>query len=356
VLVERDGDVLGNRWQDARPAYTRGRDAGLWLKHAETVLPVVAERELLLDILAFKLQHPEIKINYGVLMSGRAGCGKDSLIAPALWAICGPFQRNRGLVDADQLNNQWGYHMEAEVLILNELKDTDGAARRALANKLKPLLAAPPEYLSVNRKGLKPYDALNRLLPIAFSNEQVPLVIDSTDRRWFALKSSAPIMNPAEATALWAWYANGGFDAVAELLWSRDVSQFNPGAAPMKTQFWYSLVSDGRSPAEELLIDMIESQTGEFARGVIAGPFSALCMRIQTATPGGQRIPKAALLHALAEAGWLDVGQISSREYPTRKQVYCAPSLEHNTKSDLRRMVEDKGEPVSTLAALRAVQ
>ena len=228
VLVERDGDVLGNRWQDARPTYTRGRDAGIWLQHAETVLPVREERELLLDILAFKLQHPEVKINYGVLLSGRAGCGKDSLIAPALWAICGPFQRNRGLVDSDQLNNQWGYHMEAEVLILNELKDTDGAARRALANKLKPLLAAPPEYLSVNRKGLKPYDALNRLLPIAFSNEQVPLVIDSTDRRWFALKSSAPIMNPADAAALWGWYASGGFDAVAELLWARDVSAFNP--------------------------------------------------------------------------------------------------------------------------------
>jgi hypothetical protein len=356
VLVERDGDVLGNRWQDARPTYTRGRDATLWLQHAETVLPVREERELLLDILAFKLQHPDIKINYGILISGRAGCGKDSLIVPALWAICGPFQRNRGLVDSDQLNNQWGYHMEAEVLILNELKDTDGAARRALANKLKPLLAAPPEYLSVNRKGLKPYDALNRLLPIAFSNEQVPLVIDSTDRRWFALKSSAPIMNPADAAALWAWYAAGGFDAVAELLWTRDVSKFNPGAAPMRTQFWYSLVSDGRSPAEELLIDMIESQTGEFAKGVISGPFSALCMRIQTATPGGQRIPKAALLHALAEAGWLDCGQISSREYPTRKQVYCAPSLEHHTKSDLRRMVEDRGEPVSPLAALRAVQ
>jgi hypothetical protein len=79
-------------------------------------------------------------------------------------------------------------------------------------------------------------------------------------------------------------------------------------------------------------------------------------MRIQTATPGGQRIPKAALLHALAEAGWLDVGQISSREYPTRKQVYCAPAFEHHTKSDLRRMVEDKGEPASPLAALRAVQ
>lgn len=356
VLVERDGDVLGNRWQDARPARSQGHDVSLWLDHLAAVLPVVAERELLLDVLAFKLQHPDVKINFGVLLSGVAGCGKDTLLAPAIRAICGPFQRNRGLLDADQIGNQWGYHLECEVLILNELKDTDGAARRALANKLKPLLAAPPEYLSVNRKGLKPYDALNRLLVIAFSNETVPLVIDSTDRRWFALKSTAKRMEPADAAALWRWYADGGFDAVAELLWTRDVSAFNPGAAPLRTQFWYSLVSDGRSPAEELLIDMIESQTGEFAKGVISGPFSALCMRIQTATPGGQRIPKAALLHALAEAGWLDCGQISSREYPTRKQVYCAPSLEHYTKSDLRRMVEDRGEPASPLAALRAVQ
>ena len=356
VLVERDGDVLGNRWQDARSARSQGHDVSLWLDHLAAVLPVVAERELLLDVLAFKLQHPDVKINFGVLLSGVAGCGKDTLLAPAIRAICGPFQRNRGMVDSDQIGSQWGYHLECEVLILNELKDTDGAARRALANKLKPLMAAPPEYLSVNRKGLKPYDALNRLLVIAFSNETVPLVIDSTDRRWFALKSTAKRMDPADAAALWSWYASGGFDAVAELLWTRDVSAFNPGAAPMRTQFWYSLVSDGRSPAEELLIDMIESQTGEFARGVISGPFSALCMRIQTATPGGQRIPKAALLHALAEAGWLDCGQISSREYPTRKQVYCAPSLEHFTKSDLRRMVEDRGEPTSPLAALRAVQ
>jgi hypothetical protein len=356
VLVERDGDVLGNRWQDARPARPQGHDVSLWLEHLAAVLPVVAERELLLDVLAFKLQQPSVKVNWGILLSGVAGCGKDTLLAPAIRAICGPFQRNRGLIDSDQVGSQWGYHLECEVLILNELKDTDGAARRAMANKLKPLLAAPPEYLSVNRKGLKPYDALNRMLVIAFSNETVPLVIDSTDRRWFALRSTAKRMDAADAARLWGWYAAGGFDAVAELLWSRDVSQFNPGAAPIRTQFWHSLVSDGRSPAEELLIDMIENQTGEFARGVIAGPFSALCMRIQTATPGGQRIPKAALLHALAEAGWLDVGQISSREYPTRKQVYCAPAFEHYSKSDLRRMVEDKGEPASPLAALRAVQ
>ena len=221
------------------------------------------------------------------------------------------------------MNSAWGYHLECEVLVLNELRDSDAGARRALANKLKPLLAAPPEYLSVNRKGLRPYDALNRLLVVAYSNEQVPLVLDSSDRRWLVLKCVGGRMDPADAELLWSWYANGGYDAVAEYLYARDVSRFNPGAAPIRTRYWETLVSDGRSPAEELLIDMIENRVGEFAAGVIASPFSTLCSRIQAGNLSGIRIPKAALLHALAECGWLDCGLVSSREYPTKKQLYC---------------------------------
>jgi hypothetical protein len=236
------------------------------------------------------------------------------------------------------------------VLVLNELRDSDANARRALANKLKPLLAAPPEYLSVNRKGLRPYDAINRMLVVAYSNEQVPLVLDSSDRRWLVLKCAGGRMDPADAELLWSWYETGGYDAVAALLWSRDVSRFNAGAAPIRTRYWETLVSDGRSPAEELLIDMIEHRVGEFATGVIASPFSALCSRIQAGNLSGIRIAKAALLHALAECGWLDCGAVSSREYPTKKQIYCAPQLSDYSKSDLRRMTE-----ASTVPGLRAV-
>jgi len=352
ALVERDGDVLGNRWQDARPGRPiAAQGAGLWLAHLESLLPDAAERDALLDVLAFKLQRPDVKVNHGVLLAGHAGCGKDSLMAPFLRAVCGPHQRNRGLVQGDELNGQFGYHLECEVLVLNELRDSDANARRALANKLKPLLAAPPEYLSVNRKGLRPYDAINRMLVVAYSNEQVPLVIDSSDRRWLALRCAGGRMDPADAELLWSWYAAGGYDAVSEYLYARDVAKFNPGAAPIRTRYWETLVSDGRSPAEELLIDMIEHRVGEFATGVIASPFSALCSRIQAGNLSGIRIAKAALLHALAECGWLDCGAVSSREYPTKKQVYCAPQLADYSKSDLRRMVE----PDATVPGLRAV-
>lgn len=57
--------------------------------------------------------------------------------------------------------------------------------------------------------------------------------------------------------------------------------------------------------------------------------------------PIGTKVPQAALLHALQEAGWKDMGRIACGEYPNKKHVFCAPTLTHLSKSDLRRIVED---------------
>jgi hypothetical protein len=49
---------------------------------------------------------------------------------------------------------------------------------------------------------------------------------------------------------------------------------------------------------------------------------------------------QGALLHALKEAGWVDMGRIKSREHDNRKHVFCAPDMAGMSKSELRRMVE----------------
>ena len=56
----------------------------------------------------------------------------------------------------------------------------------------------------------------------------------------------------------------------------------------------------------------------------------------------GTRVVQQALLHALKEAGWVDMGRLKSREYDIRKHIFCAPELADTaTKSELRRMVEE---------------
>jgi hypothetical protein len=73
---------------------------------------------------------------------------------------------------------------------------------------------------------------------------------------------------------------------------------------------------------------------------VVGGPFHAICDRLQGQAPTGTKIVQAALLHALKEAGWVDMGRIKSRDYDTKKHVFCVRDMADTSKSDLRRMVE----------------
>ena len=347
VIVARDGDLYGNRWRDARPAYAPAGNVDPWLEHCRTLVPDPDELEHIFNVMAFKVQHPEVKINHAVLHGGDQGSGKDTMWAPFIWAVCGEHLKNRGLLDNDTMSSQFGYALESEILILNELKEPDAKERRALANKLKPIIAAPPEMLTVNRKGLHPYQMANRVFVLAFSNDPVPISLDSQDRRWFCVWSHAPRMSPQAAEKMWKWYKAGGFAAIGGWLASRDVSAFNAGATPMMTEFKMNLVEHGMSMAESYLVELMRGRLGEFSKGVVASPFHALCDRLAGAAPSGVKVPQPALLHALKEAGWVDMGRLKSREYDTKKHIFCAPEMRDVSKSELRRLVEDVPTPQS---------
>jgi hypothetical protein len=351
VLVSREGQVLGNRWINQRPTPAAG-DAGIWLRHVERMIPEPFEREHVLNVMAYKLQNPDKKINHAVLHIGHPGSGKDTMWEPLLWGIGGKSHANVATVRNEEITSQWGYALESEVMVFEELRETEARDRRAMENHLKPIIAAPPEFLQVNRKGLHPYHALNRIFVLAFSNERVPLSLPSDDRRWFVTFSDAPRMAEDEGLAFWNWYEAGGLSAVCEWLYQRDVSKFNPGASPPLTEAKMIMVEQGRSTAESYLVEMMQARLGEFSAGVVASPFYALCDRLSGGAPAGVRVPQAALLHALKEAGWVDLGRINTREYSTKKHLFCAPDMVDTPKSELRRMVEQVPAP----AAVRLVK
>jgi hypothetical protein len=351
VIVTRDGDLFGNRWRDARPDLSgvQSGDIAMWLDHCQELVPEPAELDHILDVMAFKVQHPEIKVNHAILHAGDEGSGKDTFWAPFIWAVCGDHLKNRGIMDNNSVNSQWGYQLESEILIINELKEPDAATRRQLANQLKPIIAAPPEMLPINRKGLHPYYMANRLFVLAFSNDPVPISLATQDRRWFCVWSTAPRMNSDQAKRIWDWYRGGGFGMIARFLRDRDVSKFNPSAPPMWTEFKANLVEHGMSMAESYLVEMLKNRVGDFSRGVIGSPFHSLCDRLAGAAPSGVKVPQAALLHALKEAGWVDCGRLMSRDYTSKKHIFCAPEMADTPKSELRRMVEENPPPKMVL-------
>ena len=342
LLVAREGDIYGNRWKDARPAVDREGKEGvdMWLTHGRLMMPNEDEFQHVLNVMAYKLQNPKIKINHAVLHAGREGCGKDTFWAPFIWSVCGPSLSNRGFMDNNNLSTPWGYHLESEILLINELKEPNAADRRALANTLKPVIAAPPEFLLVNRKGTHPYQTANRLFVLAFSNDQIPISLASQDRRWFAVWSEAPRMCADKAATMWKWYKAGGFEAITAWLYQRDVSMFNPAAAPKETDFKRSLIENSMNASEAFLVEMIQHRVGEFAEGIICSPFHTLCDRVSGLAAQGTKIYPSAMLHSLQEAGWIDRGPVKSRENPSTKRVFIHPRLAHKSNSELRNMVE----------------
>ena len=351
VIVTRDGDLFGNRWRDARPELSGANNGGIdmWMKHCQELVPEQAELDHIFDVMAFKVQNPKIKVNHAILHAGDEGSGKDTFWAPFIWAVCGDHLKNRGIMDNNSVTSQWGYQLESEILIINELKEPDAATRRQLANQLKPIIAAPPEMLPINRKGLHPYMMANRLFVLAFSNDPVPISLASQDRRWFCVWSTAPRMDSDKAKKIWDWYRAGGFACIAKWLMARDVSKFNPSAPPIWTEFKANLVEHGMSMAESYLVEMLRNRVGEFNKGVIGSPFHSLCDRLAGTAPSGVKVPQAALLHALKEAGWVDRGRLKSRDYDTKKHVFACPEMADLSKSELRRMVEENPQPKMVL-------
>ena len=349
VLVARDGLVYANRWVDHRPD-TSGRalvtddDVSIWLRHCEALVPDGEELDHILDAMAFKVQRPNVKINHAILHGGDEGCGKDTMWAPLLWAVGGPHQYNRSVMENKGLDSQWGYALEAEIVILNELKEPEARERRALANRLKPIIAAPPETLVINRKGLHPYEMVNRLMVLAFTNDPLPLSIPSQDRRWMCVWSHAPRMTPEASDRIWDWYKSGGFEKIATWLRQRDVSAFNPAAAPPVSEWKVNMVEHGMSMSESHMVEMMAKRMGPFARGVVAGPFHKVCDAVALSmNTTAAKVPQAALLHAFKEAGWIDVGRLASKEYSTKRHIFAEKAVaQRYSKSDLRRMVEDE--------------
>ena len=338
-LVSRNGEVYGNRWKNARPASMAG-DASIWLKHVERMVPHEGEREHVLNVMAYKRQHPNVKINHAVLHGGCPGSGKDTMWSPFLWSIGGPRNVNVEVVRHDELLGQWGYALESEVLVVNELRQHNRMDKRGFENTLKPLIAAPPEFLQVNRKNQHPYYAVNRLLMLAFSNERAAISLPHDDRRWFVLWSDAPRMDEADAAALWRWYHAGGFEIVAGWLDARDVSQFNPGATPMCTDAKLALCDLALSNAETYVQNMAENRIGEFSRGIVCAPLNLLAMRIIKANADAPKINRDSIILALKAAGWVDRGMCHSRKFSTKRHIFCAPEYAEKSASELRNLLE----------------
>jgi hypothetical protein len=209
-------------------------DVRPWLTHVELIFGPLREPAAthFLDCVAYKLQHPGVKINHAILLWGPTqGTGKDSVFVP-IFRIIG--KHNRSTITPETLAGEFTPYLQCEVVVVEEMMNFE---KRATANKIKPNLACPPDTVTVNRKHMAPYTIPNIQWWVMFSNYEDAVPIEETDRRYWVHRCCLETpRDPAYYDALWAFYDNGGVEKIAGWLLARNVvGRFDPKAPPPMT-------------------------------------------------------------------------------------------------------------------------
>jgi len=213
-------------------------DTTLWNKHLDFLFRP-AERDLVLNWIAWVLQNPDKRPCVALLILGRVtGTGK-SFLARVLEQIIGETNTQRPKNSSLKGDfNPW-----AALCRLAIIEELNQIGKREVTHELRDMITEPT--IEVNPKGINPYKIANYIAMIGISNEPDALPIQPGDRRWQVVEThvTQEQKDKVEAEGYFAEImpkvdrdAPGGIDrkfcaAVAYELLQRDVSAFTPGSA-----------------------------------------------------------------------------------------------------------------------------
>lgn len=210
-----------------------------WINHVKFIFPDPLEHEHFFDFAAHMAQRPDEKVNHGIVIAGAQGIGKDTALLPLRRAVG---EWNVAEVEPDAITSDYNGFVKSVMLVINEVRPHDEDFKASnFYNKLKPLLAAPPELIPMNMKYFNVIYVRNLCHVILTTNDPLTMYIPGEDRRLFVMTSPipdpkrTPIFAPGYFDRLHAYLADGGVDAVIRWLLNRSLSEFNSSAPPPMT-------------------------------------------------------------------------------------------------------------------------
>jgi hypothetical protein len=243
-----------------RPPTIRPGDADKavpWLGHVRKVFADDAEH--IVQWLAHRVQRPQEKINHALVLGGKQGIGKDTLLEPVKRAV-GPW--NFFEVSPIHMLGRFNGYLKSVILRINEARDLGDVDRFQFYDHMKAYTAAPPDVLRVDEKHLREHSVLNCCGVVITTNHKadgIHLPLD--DRRHFVAWSELDKDKDfAEGywSNLWTWYDQGGDRHVATYLAELDISSFNSKAPPPKTPAFWDIIDASRAVEDAELADTID--------------------------------------------------------------------------------------------------
>ncbi len=269
-------------------------ECDIWLDHWQ-VLGWESHREQHLMFMANTIRRPETKINWAILMASREGTGKDFLLYPLMMAM----NRNSSVVNGEELTSQFNeYLLNKKHVHFNEVEMGDHAQNREIANKLKPIITAPPERIPLNIKGMRRMSIKNVANITITSNSYQPVYVDRGSRRYYMTWSDLQTRDEQgqvlpEWVKYWdiAWHwmldeSDGGLGGwrhcVHHLVHRVDISEFNPRSAPPVTDYMREVQQMSKSALEIEIEDLIMNNVGAFACDLVTNNEAVKTVQMHT--------------------------------------------------------------------------
>ena len=259
ILRETDGTLAVNLWQRGGVIPAAG-DATPILEFLERLIPDVPSREHVVRYLAHLVQHPAVKIEHGIIITGGYGTGKGTLHR-IIAAIFG--ETNARKIEGVELGEPYTARLvDAQVLMIEEAHHGE---RLEVFEKTKELLTA--EFYYAHDKHVRRFRGRTPRGMFLASNDAAPIVLPRGDRRWFVCTTPETPETEEEKTANRTFFKrlhdlldrdDTTMAAFAEYLRMLPLDGFNAKGAPPMTKAKEAATEASRTPTAQVLAELIE--------------------------------------------------------------------------------------------------
>jgi hypothetical protein len=252
VTHERAGGTslpVVNLWIPSGLDTSQGGDISPYREHVEFVIPDATVRQTVLDSFAFWCRSPEVKTNWAIFLGGKAGIGKDAVVWPVKETLG---QHNVGMPSPDDLESGYTDWLNHRKLIVVDTLRFVG--KQHLMDRMKPMIASPPERLRINGKYKAQYEIANLVAFFFMANRDDALALDEDDRRFFVYWSDAKPKPPSYYPKFWDWMREHAGAIGHYFLHEHNISEhFEPLTPPPVTDAKQEMIAANKTPLTQLL-------------------------------------------------------------------------------------------------------
>lgn len=252
------------------PSHIKPRkgDISPWIAFNEHLFPNADERQHMLDYLATLIARPQNRPGYGVLLrSDTQGVGKGTLIelCEVLIGKHNCSSPSAYEIVESQFNDWISYK-----LLISCGEIYEGHNWKA-GNRLKPLITDP--NVRVNTKHMKQEQIPNFAWFMICSNDELPIKIEETDRRWFVPELTEDCWTQEKWELLRQWFRNEGASAI--LYWAQNYerSYLKPGHKVMQTERKSAIISQSESEEVKTALEILQTISEQRERAKKGGGF-----------------------------------------------------------------------------------